>query len=103
MPLSHAMSEHGMVGGAVAVKSATLASELEQPDKTEPTEAIPKAEEGPARCPAVRFRFLLYPFLSRSIFISAQPEEAALASIHAKQPARINESNHRRRHHSDIA
>jgi hypothetical protein len=35
-----------MVGGAVAVKSATLASELEQPDKTEPTEAIPKAEEG---------------------------------------------------------
>jgi hypothetical protein len=62
MPLSHAMSEHGMVGGAVAVKSATLASELEQPDKIEPTEVIPKAEEGPARCPAVRFRFLLYPY-----------------------------------------
>jgi hypothetical protein len=77
MPLSHAMSE------------------LELPDKIEPTEAIPKAEEGPARCPAVRFRFLLYPFLSRSIFHFGTTGGSSPCQ-HSRKAAGTN-------HHSDIA
>jgi hypothetical protein len=55
------MSPTRLVGGAITVTNATVASELEQPDKTEPTVAIPKAE-GHCPVPAARFRFLLYPF-----------------------------------------
>lgn len=74
--------EHGVVGGAVAVTMATLASELEQPDKTEPTAAIPQSGTD---------RFLLYPFHLYFHFISAQPKEGALASIHAKAAGGTNQ------------
>ena len=92
MPASHAMSRtrRGRWRSRRHERDPIVRTRATRQDRTD--RGHPKAEEGPARCPAARFHFLLYPFVSR-IFISAQPEEAALASIHAKQPARINESS----------
>jgi len=92
--------EHGVVGGAVAVTSATLSSELEQPDKTEPTEAIPKQKKAlpGARLPAFAFCFI--PLFHVFSFRHNRRKKPLPAFT---QSSRHESMNHRGRHHAYIA